>query len=492
MRIVCDPKRGTNKYGATPSPDPEILAYGSSTASTISSASFAGARALRSRLLKAACIEDSPITYAYEMDRIRGELIELCELEGLSGLKIIFGASGTDLHLFASQLTSPGNLPLMVILVEASETGTGVPAALEGKHFSECSTLGGSVPSQARIQGSFPVEIVTVQSRYADGNCRKAEMIEAEMEAHVLRAVNAGQRVLLTLTDVSKTGLLAPRPASVLALRNRFPKMIDVLVDACQFRLSPSTLRSYLEQDFLVAITGSKFVTGPAFCGALLVPPDASTRLRRRHVSPGLKDYSTRADWPEGWAAQSFLDERANYGLLLRWEAALVELRAFRALPESDIAAFLKRFSTAVTQRLSDDPAFEPLPTSSLERNPIEMSRNWDHIPTIFPFLLRHSESGVFFNQKETSRVYELLGQDLHHHPDIPFRSANVAEKRCRIGQPTACGLRGKTPVSALRLCLSSRLIVDALSPQGRGADIVISEAFSILDKAALLTSLLI
>jgi hypothetical protein len=51
-------------------------------------------------------------------------------------------------------------------------------------------------------------------------------------------------------------------------------------------------------------------------------------------------------------------------------------------------------------------------------------------------------------------------------------------------------GSRDGVPVSALRLCVSSRLIVDAVSPKGRGAEAVIGEALAVLDKAALLASL--
>lgn len=487
-RIVCDPKRGTNKYGASPSPDPEILAYGSSTASTISTAGFAGARALRLRLLKAALIEEPAHTYAHELDRIRRELIELCGLK-LPGLEIIFGASGTDLHLIATQLASPANSPLMVIMVEAAETGTGVPDALNGRHYGECTTFGGAVTAHAKIDGILPIEAIAVPSRDAQGQLRDNGIIEAEIEAHVLRSVSAGQRVLLTLTDVSKSGSISPSPACVLALRNRFPSMVEVLVDACQFRLAPATLQAYLEHDFIVAITGSKFVTGPAFCGALLVPKNAASRMRRRPLSPGLREYSARADWPHGWAAQADLDHVPNYGLLLRWEAALVELRSFRTLAEHDITAFLERFSAAVKRRISNDPVFEALPVSPLDRSAILQSKSWDHIQTIFPFLLKHPATGNYFTHKETSKVHELLGQNLKEHAEIPFRSV-VTELRCRVGQPVSCGQRGDLPVSAMRLCISSRLIVDALSPEGRGADTVIAEAIAVLDKAAMLAAL--
>jgi hypothetical protein len=85
-------------------------------------------------------------------------------------------------------------------------------------------------------------------------------------------ALAQGRRVLLVLADVSKTGLIAPSLACVTALQRRWPDALDILVDACQFRLAPATLRAYLIHNFMIALTGSKFLTGPTFSGALLIP----------------------------------------------------------------------------------------------------------------------------------------------------------------------------------------------------------------------------
>src|ERR1039457_1544735 len=39
-RILCDPANGQNKYGCASKPEPDVLAFGSSTASTITPQSF--------------------------------------------------------------------------------------------------------------------------------------------------------------------------------------------------------------------------------------------------------------------------------------------------------------------------------------------------------------------------------------------------------------------------------------------------------------------
>jgi hypothetical protein len=474
-RIVCGPD-GSNPYGCSSVPEPDVLAYGSSTASTISVAGFKAADALQERLVAASLTEPSHITYEREVGRLRRELTGLCGLEGLSGLEIILGASGTDLHLFASQLIldAPARVPL-VIRVEAEETGRGVPDALAGRHFGDCAALGDVVTRHVPLDCGRPVEIVEVKCRTAEGNPRPVETVDAEVEKAVVQAATRGRRVLLTLVDVSKTGLLAPSPACADALRNRFPDLVEVLVDACQFRLSPSTLRAYLEHDFLVAITGSKFVTGPTFCGALLVPKGPAQRLKKQSLPHALRSYSTRADWPQNWTARSALKSVANYGLLLRWEAAMTELRAFRALPESAITQFLLAFEEAVLNHLANGAAFEIVPVPTLNRGSVAPVKNWDCVPTIFSFLLaRRSESGkrTWLNRDETKRVHQLLLSSL-----------------CQVGQPVPCGIREGIPVSALRLCTSTRLIVDALSPNGRGASAIVTEALMVLDKAAYLAS---
>ena len=373
-------------------------------------------------------------------------------------------------------MINPSEPAPLIIRVEAAETGRGVPDALAGRHFSDCAALGDAVVSNSPLDCGRPIEILEVKCRTLEGSLRPAAVIDAEVEEAVVCATRRGRRVLVTLVDVSKTGLLAPSPACVDSLRTRFPGLIEVLVDACQFRLAASTLRAYLEHDFIVAITGSKFVTGPTFCGALLVPSDASGRLKTRSLPRALKAYSARADWPREWSARKALNPVANLGLLLRWEAALAELRAFRELPDDAVSDFLEKFAQAITTHLGNHPAFDLLATPALDRRSVAPVETWDRHPTIFSFLLRRQASSAcwgWLTQAETKRVHELL------------RASG-----CQVGQPVACGIRDGVPVSALRLCLSSRLIIEALSPEGRGSEAVIAEARAVLDQAAGLASL--
>lgn len=487
-RIVMSAELAQNKYGCHPLPDPQLAAFGSSTASVISGESFAAADRLRNKIILAAGSGSNTEIYARELDRIRLELMQLCGVTDLAGLEIVFASSGTELHLIAAQLAGgTASLPSLAIMVDAAETGSLVPAALSGRKFSSCTAPADSVVEEISLTGST-VEVVTVPIRLADGTPRPLSEVDSDVENLVMGATRGGRRVLLILVDSSKTGLVAPSPACVSVLHRHLSDKVDVLVDACQFRLAPSSLHAYLEHGFMVALTGSKFVTGPTFSGALLIPSSAAERLQTRPFPRALKICSARAEWPREWRAAEALENSANFGLLLRWEAALEELRAFRRIPEEKIAKVLREFSRAIQNRLESDPVFAALPVPEPNRLPLIENSSWDHIPTIFPFLLHHPQTSAgrraALNREETAQVHQLLQTDLSANPKYSYIKNELSEMRFQLGQPVNCGIRNGVPVSALRLCASARLVVEAANTN---SDAIIGRAMAALDKTALL-----
>lgn len=467
----------SNKYGCRPFPDPELLSFGSSTASVISETAFAAAERLRDRLLPLLGTASRAAVYASELQRVRNELKTLCGLADMPGLDIVFAASGTDLHLIASQIAGgTASHPTRIILVGAEETGSSVPAALAGKHFSTRSSLGHVVAEGSPVAGDKSVELATVPIRLPDGSARDIADIDADVESLALEATALKRRVLLILVDVSKTGLIAPSPACAAALQQRLAGSIDVLVDACQFRIAPMTLRAYLEAGFMVALTGSKFAGGPTFSGALFLPFSIAERLRTQTLPSALSAYSARAEWPATWKNADIFGEFANFGLLLRWEAALEELRSFHAVRDTVVADFLRAFGNAMHARLQDSAHFEPLITPQLDRGAFGDPAGWDRCQTIFPFLLRGPATGggtTPLNREQTAEIYRLLQIDLGD------------GLRCQLGQPVTCGTRDGIPVSALRMCASARLVVAGTAQEGKHAAGVIASAMQALDKAA-------
>ena len=449
---------GYNEYGCRPSPEPELVSFASSTASTISETGFAAADALRDKIAEesAYSLDSLDSICKREFSRIRHEFAALCGIEDQGGLDILFTASGTDAHRLASRLIAPRH----IVMVEQAETGRGVSRAL-AKRQGLC--RGEAVTAVAVT----PVAEVSI--RKADGSPRDAGAIDDEISGRVSTLVKNGARVLLVLVDVSKTGMIAPSLSCAMELKSRFPGSLEILVDACQFRMAASTLKAYLEYGFLVALTGSKFVTGPAFSGALLIP-----KAVRRLKIPASPAASSRFEGPDRMQP-GIRNEGTNRGPLLRWEAALAELRAFRRIPEAWVERFLREFAGRINDRLQTDPDFESLPVPALDRLALTGRSGWDAIQTIFPFRLRRK--GRRLGPQETGRIHALLREDLSRHSSHP-----AASLRCSLGQPVSCGEDG----SALRLCAGARLVVEGVD----NAHAVISQAFSVLDKVGLLLSL--
>ena len=381
----------------------------------------------------------------------------------VDGTQAIFAASGTDLFVLAGQWLRPG----CTVMVDPAETGSGMPLALRGRHF-DSRTANGATPSPGTPIGDWDGCVRTLAVRHANGSARRACDIDADCAHAVDAAIGAGKRVLLVLTDVSKTGMIVPSIDCALALRQRWPDQVDILVDACQFRMSASTVRAYLAHDCLVALTGSKFLGGPTFCGTLLVPAASVARLRHLPLAAACAAYSNAAEWPPGWAA-SDLPPGSNWGLLLRWQAALAELRRFQDLPAAQILADVNAFAAAVQARLEASPLLEAVPVPPLQRAALSKDMGWDASPTIFPFLVL-SRAGDGLSRPLTREQMTHLHVTLR---DVP----GVSAARYALGQPVVCGQWHGEAVSALRLCLG------APSLTSMSIDVLIGHAMAALDR---------
>ena len=481
-RVELDQTTGLNRYGCSAAPDSDIAAFGSSTASVISAAAYGSVERLTGRLAEEAQRESRPAIYRQELERVRQRLTAALGLSDLPGLKTVISPSGTDLHRIALLLAASGAAsPPLVILPEPHETGSGVVAALGGQ-IGPAAALRAACASRSLDAAMASPQIMSASSRRADGTLRPAHEVDEDISVIAAAAARLGRRVLLVLMDVSKTGLISPSIACAQDLKRRFPDQIEVFVDACQLRLAAATVAAYLAQEFMVGVTGSKFVTGPAFSAALLVPAGVAARLDGVRMPRALSDLCAEGEWPQDWAVAwpegAAPADRANFGLLLRWEAALEEMRRFAALPPAAVHGFFRDFAEAVGERLAEDDTFEPVAVRRIERTGLGAAQTWDTVQTIFPFLMRAGSR--LMTPVEALGVQRLLGLDLGE-----WAGWATAARRAQLGQAVNCGQRGDDPLVALRLCMSGRLACDALSTGGRGGAAVIGDALQVLDKTA-------
>ncbi|GCE80865.1 hypothetical protein [Komagataeibacter oboediens] len=474
-RLAVDPATGLNHYGCSHRPRPWAITFASSTASSLSERGFAGAETARLSLLagalhgrgeEAACALDTDIQ------------ADIAAHFGLvAGEGVVLAPSGTDCELYALALASlaPGGRPLSNIVLAPEETGSGVPLAAMGCHFANDTALGHGVTRGAPIAG-FPIDtlVMNVPMRDAEGHVRPVADVDAETcrLTHEMRA--AGRHVLLHRLDLSKTGLLAPGlPAleQACAPMDGMGDGPDVVVDACQARLDPMRVRDYLDRGWMVMVTGSKFFTGPPFCGALLLPVGVRRRLDGpRSVPVGLEDYSYRHAWPRGGAVAG-LPAGHNIGLILRWCAALAEMAAFSRIPRATVHDRLRGFLSAVSARIMAEPALELLPPVRPERVPMEGA--WDTLPTIMCFFVRAPDcDGEGFRPlalPDARRLYAWLNTDLSGliPPDDP--DVALACLLCHVGQPVPLahpGLPGMV-AGALRISAGARLVAGEPSHEG-------------------------
>jgi len=429
-RLCLDPLSGANHYLCRPFPDPDLLKLGSSTASTISQRGFDIADRMRNRMAEACRHRDPELVYQACADHIAEQLRRCLHLDARTAIKL--AESGTDAHRLAVRrvLSFDHPHPLRVLMVESSETGSGVPDAL-------CSTINAS-PGDS-------IHCSEIAIRDADAIPLPVAVIDAAVLAQAEQAIERGEQLLLVMVDQSKSGCIAPSLSCGLDLRRRYPGRVHLLLDACQFRFSQHTLNHYLQHGIMVAITGSKFIAGPSFSGALLLPNHEPVAV---HAS--------------------------NPGLLMRWQVALQTLRELSALNDRCICEFLEQCGDTIRQRLVRDPAFEPLPTPAIIRQQSDRPAAWDDLPTIFPFRLRLSpEQGSptpYASYEDCMSIYRQLQQG-----DAP---------RVQLGRPIVAGRNCQSnPPGALRLCISAPMVIDAISHHQQSA--VIAQCMLALDQVS-------
>jgi len=494
-RLRLDPASLLNGYGCRPFPRPEAFTFASSTATSISERAFRAAEAAHEDLVREALRDGLEPAVEARVEALRAGLLDLLGLAG-SGTEVVFSPSGTDSALYALFLARARlGTPMTSLVAAADETGSGVAHASSGRHFSTLTAQGAAVEKGSPVAGlAEGVASLGVRLREA-GRARPPAETDGAVLAAVDQAVAAGNGVLLHVMDHSKLGARSPSHACLAEIRRRHGDRVQIAIDACQLRLSRNRLAAHLAQGDMAMITGSKFFTGPPFSGALLVPAALARRLGALSSLPaGLADYTSRSDWPRAWSGlRDGLAERANLGQLLRWTAALAEMRDYFAVPESFRRTALARFAAVVPGLIAGEEALELLP--ECRRPGAEEDAAIDGemaVRTIFPFLVRRA--GRVLGHADCISLYRALNADVSGL--LPAGSTahqrRVAAQLCHIGQPVALTLPSAAAAAALRIGAGARIVSETWSAAGEAASFAALEReFDqirlILEKLALL-----
>lgn len=462
-RLKLDPMTLLNGYGCRPFPRPEAFTFASSTATSISDRAFARTRLARLDLLRAAKPHGVSDALNKRIEQMRYLLKAQLRLD--AGIDVVFSPSGTDTQLHALFVAkSILGARCTSVVAAADETGSGTAFVSEGRHFAGVTAQGAAVTKGDHVSGfgGMPGRI-PVCLRDERGVLRDQGAVDLDIVQSIASVIAEGGRVLLHAMDHSKCGFRSPSLECLQEVTARWPESVLVLMDACQMRLARPRLGSYLNSGFLVAITGSKFFTGPPFSGALLMPGRLSQLLIGVPIAPGLCDYMNQSDWPMRlWNIRTQLPDRHNLGQWLRWEAALEEMRAYFAVPEAPRRDMLDRFAGFVRSRISGSRCLRLLPARS---EPVSELDSEFPPETIFPFTLHRHESEL--TRDDCTRVYRLLNEDVSDRLSdtaLPRQRA-IAARPCHIGQPVALRQANGSETGALRVSAGARIVSDNWSP---------------------------
>ena len=454
-RIQLKPISNLNGYGCRPLPRPNVLSFASSTASSISERAYAAVeKAFRSLQSK-----NQFGDFESFVEKMRSKLKAVWGLR--EETDVIFAPSGTDAELralFLAKCVLPS--PVVSIVIGSDETGGGMPFAAAGRHFDSETANRFQVVKGERIHGlAHDVDVRLIPTRAADGRARPSQEVDWAVLESVKATVASGNSVILHVMTHSKLGTSAPTPECVDRIREAWGGSIQIIDDACQARVSRAQIQSYLEQNRIVLITGSKFFTGPAFSGAVLLPAALSARAAASGNMPiGLLKYTCASDWPRRFERlRAMLPPIANIGQALRWAAAIEEMESYFKVPAHFRSVAFREFSGFVTNCIGhrsnlwllDQPCF-------CDDTDEEFSAQ-----SIFPFLpLRHGQP---CSLAEAKLLYRAMNEDLS-----AMMSASGSSQRrllsqcCHVGQPVEIPQCAGENAGAMRVSADARLVSES------------------------------
>jgi hypothetical protein len=502
-RLAIDHRTGFNKYGTTPRPRPEAVHFSSSTASSISDYGFMYCDMLRRDFLAAMLREElSPKQLrARAVDAIASEILALLGLSGHDA-DVALAPSGTDTEMLAVLVSVATGGPLTNILIAPEETGRGVREAGAGRYFDSLAASGQPIKKGQAAWPQATIRRVEVPIRDGNSAPRTQSAVSADIRLEIEWALTQHHHVLLHLLASSKTGLNAPSEESVIELSQLAPNSIDVVVDACQMRNPFVKMGEWVRRGWMVQVSGSKFLTGPPFSGALLIPPQFRSRAHNIDIllnqAPAV---GSKQDWSGWWRDQFSIasdDDVTSFGAIFRWLPAVLEAQLFNAIPSKLRHYSFDRFRTALNEHLDKsewlvrmDPLEGELGQEGGDPNLATSSI------ICFSVTVSHWKGGKrVLDEDECRKIFNLLNLDLSGElGQLNFAQRARARLQAHIGQPVV--LRSKDSLAStaiLRMVLGARFfsIVAHAGPGSVEAALEseIADAIRALEKLELLAQM--
>ncbi|MFB9052285.1 hypothetical protein ACFFVB_04265 [Formosa undariae] len=463
LRLNIDEIDLLNKYGCRPFPRPDAFTFASSTATSVSNYAFDKAAKVRSILIKDSLkngFKDTTMSYA---ESLKNNLKNLFELN--DECQIIFSPSGTDSSLQVAAITQIiTEKEITHVLIASDETGSGVAGALNGCHFENTTALNFPVKKGDKIDGFRPVDIIKIPFRDESGKLKSADQLDAEILDVILETNKQGKQIVLHVMDHSKLGYQSPSEDMMQKLSEAEDLSLQIVVDAAQLRLDPTDIQNYLNKDYIVSITGSKYFTGPPYAGALIIPERIGKQIEsaKTPLPSSLNQYYNRSDWPAAWTCSKNLSVGFNYGSYMRWNAAIVEMDRYYKTPILYRNLGIEMFCNFIEDSIKDAPFLEQLYTDLTKTDSTTVHEfGIRNIRTIFPFfIIKDNEALSVDNVK---KLYKLLNSDISElFEGYPLETVRLAAQRCHIGQAVNVKYGNDLQSAILRISLGARVISES------------------------------
>ena len=463
LRLNIDEFELLNKYGCRPFPRPEAFTFASSTATSVSNYAFDKTDKVRSILIQNSLKKGFKNTTIEFSELLKNNLRKSLKID--DACQIIFSPSGTDSSLQIAAITQIiSDKEITHVLVASDETGSGVPAALKGWHFENTTALNYPVKKGDKIEGFRDIDLIKIPFRDENGALKSSPLLDTEIFAAISKTNDLGRHIVLHAMDQSKLGYQSPSEEMMQKLKTLDNLSIQIIVDGSQLRLDPNDIRNYLNKGYIVTITGSKYFTGPPYCGALIVPKSVSKSINsvKKTIPEGLTDYYNHSDWPTSWFCSKDLSDGFNYGSYMRWNAAIVEMDRYYKTPILYRNLGIEMFCNFVEDSIKDATFLEPLfgdETKIDTYNSDEFGLR--NIRTIFPFFILKNNQ-VLSNDK-VKKLYILLNSDISDQfAESSLEIIRLAAQKCHIGQAVDVKYANNFQSAVLRISLGARVISES------------------------------
>lgn len=439
-RITLDEVTGLNNYGCEPKPK-NLISFSSSTASTISSGAYNFCKIKQHQLIERSIESSEYDSYTISVQEIKSFIKSYYSLD--ENVSIVLGPSGTDLEYIALALSLSKAKKITNIILGLEEVGSGMEYAAAGKYFSNKSALGKKVIQGQLLHGLDP-EIITCKYlpiRNDDGHALTSNEILSNIEEVTIQSLKEGRRPLVHAIYRSKTGLITPGIDEIESLSKNYGDKIDIIVDACQGRISHLVINKYLQMGAMVMVTGSKFYCGAPFSGAILLPNNSIQNFRKVDLTSfsGLAPLFTREEIPQYWTSlYQSLNEEVNFGLVLRWYSAIYEMERLSNVDTEKIQFIIHSFRSLLVKQIhhsndlltlyhEDD---ENPNTSNKISHPLDEN-------TIATVLINEIDrKGIEFNYEKAREVQKLLLANIKKLDKETKLLITTAQTVFHVGQP--------------------------------------------------------